>query len=93
MIAVRLVPPRRYCSDRTCGGADCTTCYGAHAEVLLDVRVDGRPLADQLVGELLDAPDGAVVAGVAADDVRAALWRATDPASGQMPATTDLLPF
>jgi hypothetical protein len=92
VITARLVPPRRYCADRTCGGTDCTTCHGAHAEVLVDVRVDGRPLPDQLVAELLDAPDGAVVGGVAADAVRAALLGRV-PRALVAPSVDDVVPF
>ena len=50
-------PARRYCSDQSCGGLDCTTCYGPGAPGLHVVYVDGVPHDPEDVDEPEDAPD------------------------------------
>ena len=51
--------PRRYCSDQSCGGLDCTTCYGPHAPGLHVVYVDGVPHDPEDVDVPEDDGDGA----------------------------------
>lgn len=90
MIVARIIAPRRYCSDHTCGGTDCLTCYGAHAEVLVELRVDGVALHDERVAELLERDDPDVCAAVAR-----ALGGVSTPAPTPAPsfAKDDALPF
>ena len=102
-IIAHVIRPRSYCSDRSCGGSDCTTCYGLSAEVLFDVRIVGDDervmlLDDRLLAELDDADDEhVVIAGVTAGDIRCALREALDPSlrtRAPAPATApDAAPF
>lgn len=105
-VVAHLIRPRSYCSDQSCGGTDCTTCYGVNAEVLFDVCIIGGArdvwLDSQLLAELDDAPDERVVVdGVTAGDVRCALREALDPpapapwkpAPDDAPFIDDDLPF
>ncbi len=71
--------PRSYCSDRTCGGTDCTTCHGLSAEVLFDVFVDGRRFGGQWVAELDADDDQPLVEGLTVGDLRLALRVALNP--------------
>lgn len=95
-IVAHLILPRRYCSDASCGGVDCTECYGPHAEVGIEVFVGPHGLADQLVAEVLDggvADDHVVLGagGVTAGAIRQAVWTALNPTRypAEKPASND----
>jgi hypothetical protein len=101
-IDAHVLRPRSYCSDATCGGTDCTTCYGPSAEVFVEIVIDGQRIDDRDLAELDDADDEApFLRDVTIGDVRAAIMRALDPTprstwaptSADAPFIDDDLPF